>query len=257
MRIGVVGHGFVGGAVSYGFGTSGVSQFLMDPKLGTKMEKLIAWRPTVAFVCLPTPSLPDGSVDYAALLDVVSTLTSNRILTVIKSTVTPDFFDKLPNEELVVYSPEFLVQSRAKEDFVNPTFHVFGGSEDACEAVANLYERHSMCAPCPSFFMSHVEASLVKYAVNSYLSTKVTFFNQLYDLAEECGSSFIKIANAVSADPRIGISHTRVPGFDGERGFGGACFPKDLLALSKFTGTMSLSAEVLAINERYRGGGND
>jgi UDPglucose 6-dehydrogenase len=100
--------------------------------------------------------------------------------------------------------------------------------------------------------MTPQEASFVKYAINSYLGMKVTFFNQLYDAALDFGSSPNRIINAVAADKRVGYSHTRVPGFDGKKGFGGACLPKDMNAFVKFNQDLTLIAESVKINNKMR-----
>jgi UDPglucose 6-dehydrogenase len=73
---------------------------------------------------------------------------------------------------------------------------------------------------------------MTKYAINAFLATKVAWFNQLYDLCDELGLDFESIRNHIIGDPRIGDSHTQVTK---ERGFGGACFPKDTLALMYMT----------------------
>ena len=100
--------------------------------------------------------------------------------------------------------------------------------------------------------MTPQEASFVKYAINSYLGMKVTFFNQLHDAALDFGCSPQRIINGVSADKRIGYSHTRVPGFDGKKGFGGACLPKDMNAFVKFNQDLTLIAESVKINNKMR-----
>ena len=100
--------------------------------------------------------------------------------------------------------------------------------------------------------MTPQEASFVKYAINSYLGMKVTFFHQLYDAALDFGSSPNRIINAVAADKRVGYSHTRVPGFDGKKGFGGACLPKDMNAFVKFNQDLTLIAESVKINNKMR-----
>jgi UDPglucose 6-dehydrogenase len=82
--------------------------------------------------------------------------------------------------------------------------------------------------------VSPVEASLFKYAVNTYLATKVTFFNQLKQICDDYGANFNMLARALPIDHRIGHSHMKIPGPDGKAGFGGSCFPKDLNAFIKF-----------------------
>jgi UDPglucose 6-dehydrogenase len=116
-----------------------------------------------------------------------------------------------------------------------------------------VYEKFSLCQVAPVFNMSLEEASLVKYGINSYLAAKVLWFNEFYDVVQKNGSNYRSVINALSNDPRIGNSHTQVPGFDGRRGFGGACFPKDTKALAAYSGgTMKTLAAVIEKNNTYR-----
>ena len=100
--------------------------------------------------------------------------------------------------------------------------------------------------------MTLEEASFVKYAINSFLAMKVLFFNQLYDAIGETNANFATIIKAVGMDDRIGSSHTKVPGFDGKQGYGGACFPKDTSAFTKFSDQFTLLAKCVNINNEYR-----
>ena len=118
--------------------------------------------------------------------------------------------------------------------------------------VASLYDEYSLCDPCPALHMTHEEASFVKYTINSFLAMKVLFFNQLYDAIGETNANFATIIKAVGMDDRIGSSHTKVPGFDGKQGYGGACFPKDTSAFTKFSDQLTLLAKCVNINNDYR-----
>ena len=113
--------------------------------------------------------------------------------------------------------------------------HVFGGADADTLKVEDIYHKHSICNPCPVFRTDLVSASMVKYCINSFLATKVTFMNEMYDVLKAAGgtewSEFVKIVNS---DPRIGKTHMRVPGNDGSRGYAGSCFPKDTAALAYF-----------------------
>ena len=98
-------------------------------------------------------------------------------------------------------------------------------------------------------FCTIEEASLTKYAINSFLATKVIFMNELKDsasiLSEKCKCDFETVKNLMLLDERIGDSHMDVPGHDGEAGFGGACFPKDTLAFLKFAEAEEIDLSVL------------
>jgi UDPglucose 6-dehydrogenase len=151
----------------------------------------------------------------------------------------------------VVYNPEFLVEGSSKQDFVDPKLHVFGGTEWATDMLARLYLKNSICTWCPIFAMTMDEAALVKYAINSFLALKVIFFNELYDTARHIDANFGVISDAIGSDPRIGHSHTKVPGFDGKRGFGGSCFPKDTQAFISYSRAQQLLRKCVEINSEY------
>jgi nucleotide sugar dehydrogenase len=248
MRIAIVGHGFVGKAVDYGFTSTRVKKKIIDPKYGTSVEELHEWAPDFTFVCVPTPMGEDGDINTTILDEVMKTLRQVTGIIVVKSTITPDIISKYH----VVYNPEFLTEKSACEQFVSPEFHIMGGNPAETSALEKLYEDYSLCTPCPVYKMTKAEASFVKYAINSFLATKVTFFNQLYDSCNSHGANFNKVIKAVGADKRISISHTKVPGFDGKQGYGGACFPKDTLAFSKFDSNLSLLEKAIEINNNYR-----
>lgn len=258
IRIAIIGHGFVGQAVDYGFTHADVLKTIIDPKYGTTVEDLNnSTYHHYYFVCVPTPMGENGAIDYSILDDVMDKLAFTQAeldppTIIIKSTVTPNIIDRWYYWPNVVYNPEFLTERSAKADFIKPDFHVFGGYQSHCEHVKNLYAQYSLCQPCPVYTMSLVEASYVKYAINTFLSTKVTFFNQLFDSVTSAGGRYNIVANAVGADPRIGYSHTRVPGFDGKQGFGGACFPKDCAAFANYDKSLTLLDKVITINNDYR-----
>ena len=254
-RIIIVGHGFVGKAVDYGFTHPHVDKTIVDPIYGTDITTTVIGMPTAIFVCVPTPMKDDGEIDTAILdyvmLDLLSRVSLDDTTIVIKSTVTPAVMKKYDING-VVYNPEFLTERSANEQFIDPPFHILGGHiSDTC-AIEELYTDYSLCNPTKTFHMSMEEASFVKYSINSFLALKVTFFNQLYDAVGETDANFSKIINAVGSDPRIGHSHTKVPGFDGKQGFGGACFPKDISALNKSTKAFTILEECVIINNQYR-----
>lgn len=257
MKIGIVGHGFVGGAVDYGFTHPDIEKYIVDPKYGTTIKELCKTDPKFIFVCVPTPMSSDGSIDASIVLSTVKEIDRrcrfSKPIVILKSTVTPDIIEELSfyNGHLV-YNPEFLLEKNAKADFVNPPFHIIGGSSKACFAVSELYEDYSLCNKAPFHYMTAKEASFVKYGINCFLATKVTFFNQLYDACVAEGCNFNKVARAIGADARVGLGHTKVPGFDGKMGYGGACFPKDTAAFVNYNESLTLVQEIIRINNGYR-----
>ena len=259
LRIGIVGHGFVGGAVDYAFTHRDIEKFYVDPKHNTTIDDLLDWKPNVTFICAPTPMAESGFVDASIVEDaVLKLLEHTEGGVVVKSTITPDIVDRLYSSvfeddiKRLTINPEFLTESNAKEQFVMAPYHVIGGHPDACRGLAQLYEVYSLCTATEFIFTSGVEASFVKYGVNSFLATKVTFFNQFFDSIEKFGCNYPTIMNAVGRDKRIGMGHTRVPGYDGKRGFGGACFPKDCKAFTLFDEDLTLLDKCVNINNNYR-----
>ena len=164
--------------------------------------------------------------------------TSKGLLVIVKSTV-PAYKVQSIQEQCVdiriVYNPEFLTEKNYITDFVNPAMHVFGRINADTDAVEKLYLEHSDCKKCPVFKVDLITASMVKYCINSFLATKVTFMNEMYDVLKAArGADWNTFTNIIANDPRIGKSHTQVPGNDGQRGYAGSCFPKDTAALAWF-----------------------
>tara|TARA_R110000782_G_scaffold97307_1_gene182119 strand:- start:136 stop:1086 length:951 start_codon:yes stop_codon:yes gene_type:complete len=259
LKIGIVGHGFVGGAVDYAFTHPEVEKFYVDPKHGTTIDELVDWEPHVTFICAPTPMAESGFVDASIVEDAaLKLLEHTEGGVVIKSTITPDIVDRLYSSvfeddiKRLTINPEFLTESNAKAQFVNASYHVIGGHPDACQGLAQLYDVYSLCTASEYLFTSGPEAAFVKYGVNSYLAMKVTFFNQIYDSIQKFGCNFPTVANAIGKDERIGVGHTRVPGYDGKRGYGGACFPKDTKAFTLFDNDLTLIDKCVTINNSYR-----
>jgi UDP-glucose 6-dehydrogenase len=144
--------------------------------------------------------------------------------------------EKYPN---LVHAPEFLTAVNANSDYYNGTFSIVGGNKPYIE---NAYEviKFGQKKIESNVFCSIGEASLSKYTINCFLSTKVMFMNEISFLATNLGYDYSTIEQCILQDSRIGQSHTKVPGPDGQYGFGGACFPKDtsaLLAFAKSQGT--------------------
>jgi UDPglucose 6-dehydrogenase len=258
-RIAIIGHGFVGKAVEYGFSTTNIDTTLIDPIISNKKLSDYANAFDFIFVCVPTPMKEDGALDVTIIKQVLVEIEKELLnyikppIVIIKSTVTPNFIQeagcKISN---LVYNPEFLSEANSKHDFVNPDMLVIGSNSVlAINAVEQLYQKHSLCYPAPVVKCSLKEASFIKYGINTFLALKVTYFNQLKELTDLESTSFTKIVNAIASDPRVGSSHTRVPGFDGNAGYGGPCFPKDVNAFVHQY-DISILKEAQRINNNYR-----
>ena len=249
MKLGIIGKGFVGSAVSNGFDKD-CEQVIVDPKYtdNTIVDVLDS---KLVFVCVPTPVAEDGSCDTSIVKDVLIELSMRdyKGVVVVKSTIIPDYLHEFKKEfDLkIVYNPEFLTEANANEDFKNPPFQVFGGKWRDCEVVEKAYLRHSSVRIVPTFKVDLTTASLLKYTINSWLATKVIFFNELKEL-HELGSSMVtweQFTDMLSRDERIGNTHMQVPGPDGKKGFGGHCFPKDTEALLHYANKKNIKMSVL------------
>lgn len=249
LRLGIVGFGFVGKATDYGFNKK-VNKFIVDPILNTTVEDLKKFKPEIVFICVPTPMGEDGCQDCSIIVDVLSELHDKcrEAVKVIKSTVLPSVLEKLHQlDSKIVYNPEFLREKHANIDFINSEMIILGGDRNISTIVSKAYSNHSRCKTNNHIFTDLKSASLIKYAINTFLASKVVFFNELYDLYNtlDVNDSWESVIEAISNDSRIGKSHMNVPGHDGKKGFGGACFPKDTLALAKYADDINIELKAL------------
>jgi nucleotide sugar dehydrogenase len=256
-KIAIIGYGFVGKAVEFGFRNKTNDVMIVDPYKGHhNIDEMISFNPDFVFVCVPTPMNDDGSINKSIINSVVNQLNTIDATVIVKSTITPDVVKEICCNNNFVYNPEFLTERNAFEDFLTPNFHILGGQGCHVEKVRDLYTYNSSCNPAPFHYMTPVEASLVKYGVNSFLAMKVIWFNQWKELTESLDARYNVVSSSIGEDDRIGHSHMKVPGLDGKKGFGGSCFPKDtaaIAAFSKLDGVcLSLLEEVINANLHYR-----
>ena len=250
MKISIVGFGFVGKALNNAVKRDVIVQKI-DPKLNTSTVDIKDFDPDIIFICVPTPMNEDGSQDISILMEIISDIKSFDIssLVVIKSTILPSHIENIEkNIPDFVYNPEFLREKHADEDFINSKMIIFGGKTKSSVELSHFYSSFLECKNKEYTFTAPVSASFIKYMLNSFLATKVIFFNEFHNLfnassARESWDSFIKI---ISKDQRIGSSHMNVPGHDGRFGFGGACLPKDANAIVKYAESLGIDLGVLS-----------
>ena len=244
--IGIIGYGMVGKAVAHGF--SKTSILISDPKYNDlSIEYMCGKDVDAIFVCVPTPT---DDTNYEILTGVLERIyaTGYSGIVVVKSTVLPDYLAPYN----VVYNPEFLSRATSNEDFVNPPFVLIGSNDPAQgERLAEIYRECSTVNMDKVFFTDVKTASMAKYCMNSFYATKVTFMNQMYDVAQQLGVNWSHVTGILANHPWMGTHHFQVPGPDGERGFGGPCLPKDTEALVKEF-DVELLKTVLKINADYR-----
>ena len=251
MKIGVLGNGFVGSAVAHGFSKYDVKVFDKNPTLSPNSFNEVLNQDFV-FVCVPTP-MKDIMGDDCNLSIIESCFNDveaagSKAVFIIKSTVpigTTARLQKLHPSLDIVHSPEFLTAKFAKEDFLNADRHIVGYTEKKSigEKASNIFKIAFPNIPCLT--MKSHESESVKYIANCFFATKVSFFNEIFLLIEKLGLDWEAITNGVMSDTRIGGSHFQVPGHDGDKGFGGTCFPKDINALIKTFEKNGINPKVL------------
>jgi UDPglucose 6-dehydrogenase len=203
------------------------------------------------FVCVPSPMImagPDsGKCDSSILESVLSKLGGFNGVIISKVTAPPDVYTRLGAKyKNLTYSPEFLTAANAATDYYKADFCVVSGTVKAyineAERIIVKTQPHATTV-LPA---NMEEASLMKYAVNSFLATKVIFMNELYELAKANNIDYNAVATLFNEDFRTGGTHVKVPSpVDNTFGFGGMCFPKDTNALLKYAEDAKIELSVL------------
>jgi len=246
MKIGIIGLGFVGGAVKAAHDLVGIETVDVDPHKGLPATLADAKACEAIYICVPSPIGADGSCDTSILEDVMSQLVDYVGPIISKVTAPPSVYIRLQQDHKnLIHAPEFLVAATATEDYINGTYAIIGGYEPyATQAEAAILAAQRKVDKITKIGIG--EAALTKYAINTFLATKVIFMNELKALADAAGLDYTVIKETVQFDLRQGNSHFDVPGPDGKYGFGGACFPKDTSALLKYAEGLGVDLTVLA-----------
>ncbi len=218
------------------------------------------------FIAVGTPSRRgDGHADlsyvYAAAREVAPLLRGMTVL-VTKSTVpvgTGDEIEAIVRETCpeadvaVVSNPEFLREGSAIEDFKRPDRVVVGLQDERARAVMSELYRPLFIGETPILFTGRRTSELIKYAANSFLAMKITFINEMADLCEKVGADVQQVARGIGLDNRIGSKFLHAG-----PGYGGSCFPKDTLALTRTAADAGAPARLVETanrvnDERKRG----
>ena len=251
--IGIIGQGFVGNAIYQKFKNYfDVHTYDLDESKSNDTKENVIHQQYL-FLCLPTPMNTDGSCNVDIIereLENIDLIADNQEIlktVVIKSTIPPGTTQKWNKkyEALnIVFNPEFLTEANAVEDFSNQNRIILGGPRPATTELRRLYSKVFPKAHIIKTDSTHAE--MVKYLTNSFLATKVSFANEIYQVCEKLNIDYDKVVEYATLDDRLGKSHWNVPGPDGDFGFGGHCLPKDLSALIYLA--MNLDTETNVLN---------
>ncbi len=252
--IGIVGQGFVGNAVYQRWKQyyDILTYDLDENKSTSSLHNLVMLCDTI-FVCLPTPMNKKGECDLSILRE--SLFEMNTLIEfedarsktiIIKSTIPPGTTQEL-NKDFkylnILFNPEFLTERNAEEDYNNQNRIIIGGPRPQSTEVVRLFSK--VFPKARIIKTNSTYAEMVKYMTNAFLSTKVSFANEIYQICEEVGADYDKVVEYATLDERLGNSHWMVPGHDGDFGYGGHCFPKDLSALISLSEKHSTTNNVL------------
>ncbi len=251
--IGIIGQGFVGNAIYQKFKNYfDVHTYDLDESKSNDTKENVIHQQYL-FLCLPTPMNTNGSCNVDIIereLENIDLIADNQEIiktVVIKSTIPPGTTQKWNKkyEALnIVFNPEFLTEANAIEDFNNQNRIILGGPRPATTELRRLYSKVFPKAHIIKTDSTHAE--MVKYLTNSFLATKVSFANEIYQVCEKLNIDYDKVVEYATLDDRLGKSHWNVPGPDGDFGFGGHCLPKDLSALIYLA--MNLNTETNVLN---------
>lgn len=240
----ITGYGYVGRAFYETFKDLEHCE-IVDPKHNE--NKISHFSPTHVVVAVSTPEAPDGSCDMTNVIDVVSQCDTN-IPIMIKSTISIEGWQQLRKDfpdHRITFSPEFLRAKTATADF-QATDHIYLAGQWSHSWIPLLKKRF----PTAQYSVRKTPEELIagKYFRNAYLATKVTFFNQVYDLCEKMGLNFKQVQDVITDDKRIGRDHSDVTQ---QRGFGGHCLPKDCEAVTKSADLAEVDLTIIKEVIRY------
>ena len=243
MKLGIIGVGFVGGATAHVLKKEH-ELFLYDkykePYNSKNNLDEIALNTECAFICVPTPMQNSGKIDYSNIHNSITSLLKKTeqigrnpkdLLVIIRSTAVSGTTDELAKKYPFSFgfNPEFLREKYAIEDMEKTNRVVIGANnpEDS-KKIERIYKP---IFPDASYvFVDRKTAEMIKYVANGMLTGQVALANEFYQICKATGVNYDSVKDVILLDERIG-RNIDVPGPDGELGFGGKCFPKDLNAL--------------------------
>ena len=263
--VGIIGQGFVGGSVfSVLSDYDKIGTYDLDSsKSNTQSIEQLIDQSDIIFVCLPTPMRETGEC-YIGIVEetlmYINDYAAGPKTVITKSTVPPgthsEWAKKFKNIE-IVFNPEFLTEANAVQDFRTQRYIILGSdtqckSERAKEAFLAAFPEDGISY----FHCSFEEAEAIKYFRNTFLSVKLSFCNEYFNMCKSLGIDYKLVSTIAHMDERLGNSHYNVPGPDGDMGFGGHCFPKDIKALIHMCKSNDIDCDMLDaawdINTKFR-----
>jgi nucleotide sugar dehydrogenase len=255
MKIGIVGLGVVGSAISYGFRKLEHSVKAHDINLDTQLHDL---RDTeIAFICVPTPQSKSGRVNVGIVKEAVRDLLEGlnyQGIVAIKSTVEPGTTEALINENpgyRICFVPEFLRERCGISDFVEDHDLCIIGTYDS--RIYDIVERAHGHYPKCFVQLSPTEAEIAKYFNNTYNAMRITFANAFYQICKKIGVDYMTVKQAITK--RRYINDHYLDCNESLRGFGGTCLPKDTHAIATLAEHLDLDIDILQAiisdNDKY------
>ena len=253
MNIGIIGQGFVGTAVNEGLKPFfKIETFDINKNSTCSSVVELSKKSDVIFVCLPTPMEQNGDCHLGIVENTLLglDLTEKCKTIVVKSTIPPgttEKWNKRFNYIQVVFNPEFLTEANSIEDYKNQNRIIIGGPRPATTKVRRIFSK--AFPKVPVIKTGSTVAEMVKYMTNTFLATKVSFANEMYQICDSLNIDYDKVTEYVKYDERIGNTHLNVPGPDGDFGYGGHCFPKDIGALISLSHDLNVQPRMLTATE--------
>lgn len=286
--INIIGHGYVGGAMSYVCDKNNINYNVCDTKytienkensnkfnnvkdLCTYVNK-IEDKISYYFICVPTPSKDNGECNTDIVLNVIKELNDNilensKSYIIIKSTVEPKTCREINNMILyknikLIFCPEFLREKTYLDDIYNTDVILLGLSDSDLENISVIsditYMFKEMFKHKKITFelKKYEECELFKYMLNVFLAVKVWYFNEIYEACQKLNIDYNNFTKLYKYDNRIGDSHIQVPGHDGFFGFGGKCLPKEIKGMHFLFNKLNLKNDIFEMiikrNEEMR-----
>jgi UDPglucose 6-dehydrogenase len=248
IKIGIVGMGTVGTAVYHSLCSVFNDITIFDPaKIDT--DGSVLYDREFIFMCLPSPEELEATADL-----IISSSGREDIVFIIKTTMPIGRTEHLQwvYGNYFVYNPEFLTDRTAVPDFMNQHRIILGGAgSDMVEELYRYRFRH-----IPIYKVTSRTAEFVKMMTNLFFMNKISFMNEMHDIAKCEGLPWDSIVKLFATDGRIANSHLDVPGHDGERGFGGKCFPDNLDEMLRWMDEKNYDSKVVSAiketNDKYR-----